>query len=385
MTRRERIMSLAMGAVVATFGLYVIVKWVVLTPFTNVDKQIESEMVRGENLAAQLHKLSDAPQEWSAIVGRTFSDDPQEAQRRFREDMHQLASTLLHNAKVSPGTLIKYKDGSTGAPVTISAEGTLNEVVSFLRAFYQREYLARLDKVQISAEQTVINDVNSASRQGRTTPTPRRGRGGGPTVTPAAGAPGGAGPNGPQLKVVVNAVTLVLAPAPGVPVKFIPDGPVEEHPKGRNLQELDEYNAIFAHNLFTPFQPKPVAATQSTVEVATTQKIEPHIEAPPPPPVVYTSVVRAMTALHGELIALVYDDAKPTEEPRQVRLDEAFDDGKLVLIHPEGVVVRVEKDGQRTDCFYPFGESAKSRVKLTREAQPEVFEALEREFVSSTS
>jgi hypothetical protein len=384
MTKREKVLSLCMGATLGGVGLWMVVNWAVVQPFRNVEQAIRDERAYGDRLHAKLRELRDVERDWQRLTARTFSDDPKVAQRRFREDIHQLLEMHeLGEPKVSPGTFILRKDGAIEVPLNISAAGTLNEIVGFLCGFYRRDYLARLDKVRITAEQSIIGDANSARRAGRSGAR-RAGRG---AASPAAAetASAAGGPHGPELKVNISAVTLVLPAVPGV--EPTPLEKVDVLDSGRLLRPVDEYSEITAKNMFSPHRPRPVEVAKKSDEEP------PDVPVTPTPGPVRPTVdprigadqrfVRTTTRLNGAPVAYVYDDSQPTQPPTPHRLDEPIDDGTLLLIHPKGIVVRVDEGGTETDYFYPLGTSFKDRVELTPDNLPDIWQALENEFVHS--
>jgi hypothetical protein len=373
MTRREKVLALCVGGTLGGLALVYAVNWAVLQPFQTVRDQIAEEHRRSRNLRTAYRQVENIEDEWKKLAARTLADDPQDTQRRFLEDMqHLLALHGLRDTKVAPGAFVTYKDGSHGVPLTISAAGTLKEVLGFLCDFYCRDYLARLDKVRITADQGVLGDVNTNR------PRVSGGRPGG-RVPPTGGRREPQyGPEGPVLKLSVSAVTLVLPPLRGVNCPS--ESEIVELAGGRLQRERAAYNAILDHNPFMPYQP-PVA-----VVTPTTQRTEPANTAPTTPVVAVNpregadqKFVRVTTCLDGEPAAYVYDEQKRDQPPDKFYLDDQIDDGRLLLILPRGLVVRVGKE----DFFYPLGKSFQDREKLDPDAQPEVWEALRQETAGS--
>jgi hypothetical protein len=85
--------------------------------------------------------------------------------------------------------------------------------------------------------------------------------------------------------------------------------------------------------------------------------------------------VRVTTCLDGEPACYVYDELHKDQPPLKFCLDEDIDDGRLLLILPRGLVVRVGQE----DYFYPLGKSFEDREKLDPDEHPEAWEALHRE------
>ncbi len=374
MTRREKVLAWCVGGGLGGLALVYMVNWAVLRPFQNVRDQIKEEHRRSRSLRTAFQQVENIEDEWKKLGARTLADDPQDSQRRFQEDMQKLLALHgLRDTKVAPGAFVTYKDGSHGVPLTIGAAGTLKEILGFLCDFYGRDYLARLDKVRITADQGVLGDVNTSR--------PRAG-GSRPGRSPAPGSRREQqfGPDGPVLKLNVSAVTLVLPKLRGF------DGPAETEiieltGGGRLQRERAAYNAILDRNPFMPYQEKALVVapppTQPTHEQAPV--------TPTAPPVVDPRVgadqkfVRVTTCLDGEPTAYVYDEQRRDQPPDKFFLDDRIDDGRLLLILPRGLVVRVGTQ----DYFYPLGKSFKDREELDPDAQPEIWEALRQETVGS--
>jgi hypothetical protein len=92
-------------------------------------------------------------------------------------------------------------------------------------------------------------------------------------------------------------------------------------------------------------------------------------------------VLQGVGGLEEGPVAYVVDPDDPTEPPQEYRLNDEVDDGKLVLIVPEGMVVRVPpKSGQRqppTHYFYPLGSNFKEREEVDPSVHPQVSRLLQ--------
>lgn len=384
MTRREKVLAMCVGGTLGGLALVMLVRWAILEPFESVRNDIAQEQRRNQKLRARLDALDRIEQLWQEQTRRTLAADPAQAEIRFRTAMDVLFTRHgLRVRSVRPGTPVRSKkDGPIGVPLSFSVSGTLNQLVGFLCDFYRQDFAARLDKLFISSGQGLIMSVNNP--KGR----PPSGRAGRPS--PAGGAARAeAGPHGPELSVDISAITLVLPKMSDIPHE-IPDE-IAELTDGRVLRSRGDYNRIFEHSLFVPFQEKPatVVASQPAPTTQPTAKAPP---PPPPPPVnprpdAEHLYLVATTQLRGERVAYVVDDRQRDKPAQEYRLDEAIDDGTLVLIHPKGIVVRVGPPGQpKKDYFYPLRKvspalSFKEREELNPIDHPEVWDALQREFV----
>lgn len=378
MTQREKIMALCVAGTLGGYGLVTAVRWAVLEPLRAVDKQIAQQRDVQHQLKSSRKALRRVEGDWAGLTGRTLADDPKEAQQRFREDMHLLlAKHGLRDPKMSAGTFQKHKNGFMGVPLNISASGTLKDVVGFLTDFYGSNYLARLDKVSIAADQRVINDVNSPRRRASKGRNPRRN-----TLQTS-------GPDGPELRVSISAVTLVLPELKGLDHPLCEEVLREE--QGRLPREVAAYTEIFDSNLFQPHKPPEVVVkppepdeTEEVVE----ERVEERTVVVDRRAGASQQLLVATIALNGKPQAYVMDKREPLDPPAKYREDDPIDDGVLLLIHPKGLVVRVEEAGGRVkDYFYPLRvypgpASFADREELDEWAHPDVWRAMEAEFLN---
>ena len=388
MTRRERILGVCVGGAIGGLALAWVVQTSVIDKFNAVQEELNHELNREDKLEAELDGLWRIEADWQEkYTQRTLSADPREAGRLFKRDIMQLLDMhgLLNDAdtkatKINP---IKFKVNRDNdffeVSLTFTATGTMNEVVGFLRDFYRRDYIARLDKVRLTADQSVINNVNLERRRSSKS---RRGRSG----KSSRGSGKGLGPDGPLLSINVTASTLVLPQLEGL------EHPVMEEimplERGRQLEnDLAAYNEIFENSLFEPYQPKPVVAKKDPGPKDTRKPVVKKDPDPPPAPPSPRRVgadqqfVVGTTVLNGERIAYVIDE-RENEPPKKYFLDEPMDDGTLLLIHPRGLVVRVKENGREKDYFYRLGDNFADRAELNEGDHPEICQALEEEFLS---
>ncbi len=394
MTRRERTLALCVAGALGAFGLYKAGRLVLWAPLEAQRAGLDREQARAVRLQNRLREFERAEDDWQALTRRTLSTDPTDAQRRFREDIQELLEVHgLRNPKVTPGNFAKRKNEFVDVPLTITASGTLQEIVGFLTDFYRRDYLARLDKVTLAADQSVVGNINNPRRRPGGT---RRGRTGGADAAAAAPAAESLppeplyGPEGPLLRVNITAVTLVLPVIKGVPHPVMEKiGPTAD--AGQLSYELAAYNQIVDHNLFKPWEaPRPVVTPPpAPPDVA----VGPQPTPPPPPPPPanprpnadkYKLV--ATTSLRGQRMACVLDETVLERvEVKRFRLDEPVDDGTLVLVHPSGIVVRAVEGGHPTDFFYRLGTTFAERQHLDPVEHADVYEALEAELPSTSA
>ncbi|MEW6250408.1 MAG: hypothetical protein AB1716_07160 [Planctomycetota bacterium] len=364
MTRRERVLALCLGGALAGTALATLVKYTIVAPFYDVQDEINREHTRRVELQKLLVERNDAERRWQAQTRRTLSLDEQEAQRVFRADMHQLLERYqLREPRVSPGTIATdSKTRLVSVPVRISATGTLEQIVQFLCDFYARDYFARLEKVDVTADIGVIaNSAGTkagAARAGKPAPAGRAGQ--------------SSSPQNPELKLDLTAVTLVLPKQKDSPHPVLED-PTASELAQRLSRERAAYNVIYENSPFRPWEPEPVKPPAPPPAAHATTRLT-------PPPVVDTRkdadkfFVRICGQVEGEPVTWI-DDTRPEGEGFMMKfLDEDLDDGVLILIHTDGLVVRVTppNGGAIQDYFYPLGSSYKDRVLLTADQYPEI-------------
>ena len=149
---------------------------------------------------------------------------------------------------------------------------------------------------------------------------------------------------------------------------------------GRNQGERLDYNTIVDKNLFAPYQPRiaSTTVTPTTEPAHPTTPVEPTVRPVVDPRAgADQKFVRSTVGLDGEPRAYVVDKQQLDQPPTAYRLDDPIDDGKLILIHPQGIVVR--SNGK--NYFYPLGSSFRDREELSAADRPEIWDALRREFL----
>jgi hypothetical protein len=356
----RRRLTLGLTAALVLTGLVAGSAWTLRAPLADLDQRIAAAAAEQQPLAAHVQALSGVDGRRRALVARTLAPDPDRAERIFRADMHRLLEGCgLRDVKVSPQSHIVYRNGSVGTPLTLSATGTLDQVVDFLCGFYQRDYIARLDRVRLVGDQRLISQVNS-----------ERGLEAG-AIPDSAGAE-----SGPELKVTMTAVALAL---PGLArLEGGAPSPADPRPPLTTLPRAPEdYDRIVLANPFRPYQPAGLTTVRGGASPAGTDITGDgggKLDVRPPGP---SCIVKGTTRLNGELIAYVRQEVPPARKMRKVRLDDQLDDGRVILIHPRGLVVRVTDDsGVERDYFYRLGCRSGQRQRLDREAHPEVWRAL---------
>jgi hypothetical protein len=359
MTQRERILAVSVAGLIAVTGGVALVRARIIRPLQNKHQTLAALQAQREELLLRLRHEAEAQEGWRRKTAATLHASLFEASQLFRQDMERvLERSGLANRTVrllSPSREAKgMREGFTALRVSATGEGTLAQVVAFLREFYERPYLTRITKLTLSTPE----QIRTGAR-----PSPRARR--------DAAATG----DEPKISVKFEAAALVLPELAGVPhTPLDPNRPEREGIRPLIDVGDEKYDEIVQANLFKLYQPPPPAVVQT----------EPNDRPPPadtpprpPPPNPYDKMVLVATTAHeGDLVAWVRDDARPTEPPRHFRLNESVHDGRLVLVHPLGMVVRVHKAGESgaatgaaagsaiVDYFYEPGKSFKERVPL---------------------
>lgn len=386
MSRRERVLAMLMGGTILGLGAVWLVQRAVMDPIFALKEDIGAEQKRRAELNNDLLELRRVEKTWQALTEQTVATDPKQAQLLFRAKLHELMERHglagdpdSQDAKISPGAFTQDKNDFVRVPMTINTRGTLKELVGFLRDFYRLDLLARIEKIDLNADQRVINEAISPDRGRNRGRSNRRGR-------TARNDRTRVGPDGPELTIKITAATVVLPKVRGIEAK--PTAEIAE----REIEDPALYDPIFKDSLFKPYEP-PVVAVKPPDPEPTKPAPEPDPEPepvkptpvaakPPPRRANFDRVyLRGTSVLNGVPVAYVYDETKPTEPPEIFFHDDTLDYGTVLLIHPHGLVVRVDENGRDVDYFYPLGASFGEREPLTPAEHPQVWARLAEEFV----
>jgi len=375
MTQREKALSGSILAVLGIYAGYMASVKLVYRPAIQTRQDIAREIKYRDKLQLRLNGSTKALAAWHNQTSRTLAADSFDAHQMFREDVGLLLkrNNLNEELKIS-----KYKarvekkgprQGFEELPLSVRVKGRLDDLDNFLKEFYQRPYFVRLDKLQIDAERL------SHSKKKR-----------------------GAGPTEPKLGVTMMLSTLVLPKADEVdhPVFDMtrltdpdPEAEITLVSAQRLRQEdVEAYNQIAKVNIFKKYEPPPPKPKQKprpkppAPKVAET-KPEPPRRPPPPDPRrdAHKFVVNGVGRLDDGPIAYVVNTDSPDEPATVYRLNAEMDDGKLVLIVPEGLVIRVTpksgRDKTPKNYLYKLGASFKERQEVDSKEHPAIAKYLE--------
>lgn len=395
MTQRERILAISMGVVVGGAALFWVGRTAIFGPIEALKTGIKNAGTEQTKLRSREAELRDARAKYIAHTRRTLHGDPKEAQLLFSDSLHK----LLHRngladdptskaTKITPGSFAydKYSEFYE-VPLSITASGTLSELVNFLCDFYRLPYMARLERVTITADPAVIAAAVAGDRGGATGGSGTRRAGLRNRGT--AGRPGTqVGPDGPELTITIKATTLVMPKLKDEKEHaVIADPHVEDQAYARLPQEKEVYAEVFRKSLFKPWQPEqpPEQTPPDVVVKPPDEQVTPeqHTEVVNARLNADRMFVRAVDALAGNPLALVVDESNPGALAVTYHNDDALDDGKILLIHRRGLVVRSpDTHGGHMDYFYPLGKSFADREALSPEEHPQIWRALEEAFVN---
>lgn len=391
MTQREK--QIVLGTLVGlgvAYGGYVGVKSAIIGPFDDLAKQKQAAAARNNSLYQSLSIERGAAANWTARTGKLFSSEADiddrlfETRQRFLDDISKLLA--MHNLEGQafnfPPPAPPAKNGFSDVPMSVTVTGTMGGLVGFLRDFYLRPYPARIKSLRIApADPGAATALATATEKHRDNLRPRGHR-------KDSAAPNSSSATPPErIKITLSMVTLATAPLRGVETSKLPDDFTSVK---RIEREGDPRAAFIAANgndasaegptvamldwfRKTPPPPPPPPPVDTTPKVA-------HAAPPPPPPppppdprkdADKLSVIGTI-AFGSTHTVYVRDDRTPGGSIQHVHVGETIDDGKVVLVHPKGMIVRVEEkapDSGQTlrwvDYFYEIGKDFRSRVHLT--------------------
>lgn len=376
MTARERILAAGVGGTLLILGGFKITQWVIIQPFQAIETSLIEARERKAHLELRQVQESVWQKNWLDRTRRTLGTKPADVQTAFRTDVqsllteHGLTEDLSINS-ITPKT--NKKTGITEIPLSITVKGKLDDLTSFLRDFYQRPYLAKIEKITIDGGETQPKSRSSSrSRRGRRSSS-RRSDGSAERLLSISG---------------LKLATVVLPPFKELKSKHIKslEALDEMEPAHDWLaREDDDYLTIVSADIFGwPKQPEPLTERE-TVDIANNDE-----PLPPAPPTVDPRKnadkkrIVGVESRNGVAIVFIVDETQRDQPPKAFRTHEEIDDGKLMLIHGLGLVVRVEakegsEDDQATDYFYPIGTNFKQREQLDPAKHPLIYQEMRRQ------
>lgn len=372
MTPRERLLSYSVIGTLALAAGTTLVRSRVVRPMREMSQRVVELEQRRETLVNRIRQREIVIANWQKRTERTLGVSAIEAQQRFRFDVQKLLEaagvTGFVTDPLDPYEERKgFRKGFVELPVSVRGEMTLEQLVHFLREFYRRPYVSRVTTLSLSMPA-------SAASAARTT-TPRKGAA--QTTTE------------PRLSVLrLILTTLVLPGAPEAPSRPLDAAALNDPDELRRLDprvlaaaDLEEYDEIARTNVFKLYVEPPRVAERPPPDPRKAD--EPPRPPPRRDPREHADKLRlvATTSLNGEPVAWVEDERRKSEPPAQYRLNDSFDDGRLVLIHPLGVVVRVPAAAEEgrplsIDYFYSPEKKFTERLELKSRAPSDPAAAL---------
>ena len=361
MTQRERLMAVIVAGAVVLLGGGKLVQSQIVAPWRELNRKLTVARQRKSDLGSQIARAPATQRIWGARVARTLGIDPAEAHQMFREDVADLMEKngLTEELSVQPQKPIVTRKGFrkdfVQLPIVASAKGTLEAVVNFQRDFYAKPYLARITKLSLTAQGT------------------GRARGGSKKRSRARNSSN----ESPKLSVTIHARALVLPKVEGVdaePIDLANATAIE--PPLLALAELSGYDEIAKVDFFKIFEPKRVV-------VVPLEPPDDNNKPPPSPPVRrdprkdYLMLKVVGVGTENGPVTWIMDEDNLADPPAKKRVGDEMDyQGRVILIHPKGVVVRFnETKNDRTETkeyFYPLGKSFEEREPLDPAEHPEV-------------
>ena len=369
MTQRERVMAGCLVGAVVVFGGYKLVKSQVVEPRRRLIASIGKERARRDDFEARLNAAEKTTQVWQTLTQRTLHADWAEAGAVFRRDVTTLLDRnklITGDAETRIGSLQERvvrkgaREGFVEVSVRVEAVcDALSDLVDFLRDLYQRPYFVRVDSLTVGAD----NARGLRERRGRR----------------ATGAL--------QLKIRMMLTTLVLPKAPNLEHATFELASLDD-PDSEQLfasaarlraEDIDTYSEIARVNFFKAYEPPPAKPKPKPEPEERPVARKPTPTKPPPPDPRRDAdkwVLTGVARLDDGPIAYVLNTDDPLEPPSEYRLNDEADDGRVVLLVPEGIVIRVtaERGGRQPpkNYFYPLGCNFKEREEVNPAEHPEI-------------
>lgn len=365
---RERILAILVGVTVVGYLGFNGIQSLVIVPYKDTLEKIDAAQTTLKELQDKQEQMPKRVEEWQAWTAQTLALNADDAQSALRDDLNELllASGLTNPrfSKPRPQKHLLYNNRGhfeeVLVPVTVS--GRYPQLVTFLKSFYQQGYLSSLRKLNVKVQRTTRN---------------RSGKSNAPTE--------------PTLEITCTAAALVLPKVPSAEAMvFDPNQSgvrlawlkTEEPEDARLYEELKNTNVFKKWVKPKPPAPKkPEPRAPKKPEPKKPEKPEPK---PIPPPTAPERTLVGVENFGGRFFAYVRDDVDLTIPLIQLAVGDRFDDGELLFVDRDGVVVRgpnerthkPEEAGQ-ADWFYPLGKTYEERAELTREIHPRVYDAFQ--------
>ncbi len=146
MDRRTKILAIGFGAVIAYLLLAQVVYPNWIRPLLTLDERIAERRTELEKLEKTQKAVDDARLEYRDYVARVGSFDPGRVETAIRDRLNALIEKhKLENANTAPSRPVEdRKSGLTTSVITVSAVGSLEAAVSFLKDISEIPQLVRV-------------------------------------------------------------------------------------------------------------------------------------------------------------------------------------------------------------------------------------------------
>jgi Tfp pilus assembly protein PilO len=360
MNTRERILAILVGAVIVGYIGFSGIRTLVIEPHRQLLKDISEAREELSSLRAQQERLPKRIDEWETWTARALAMDAEEAQSVLRENLNGLMLEAgMTNPRFSRPRAQKHLLYNNRGPfeevlVPVTVTGKYPQLVSFLKAFYEQPYLSSLRKVNVKVQRTASRSARSKKSTAVTEPS---------------------------LEINLTAAAMVLPEVPSTAAREY-DPNIEAAPR---LVSADPkvYDQLRQTNVFMKWQPpvkKPPVKETPVKKPPVVEKPPVKETPPPPPPPAPERTLVGVENFGGRYFAYVRDDVDLTLPLLQISIGDEFDDGELLFVDRDGVVVRGPEERThkpdevaQIDWFYPLGETYDNRTELTRGAYPRVY------------
>lgn len=347
MNAREKKLATYLGGVA---GAVVVWQWALPMVNTYVFDVARKNQALGEELSeltARLEEVRTSQEQYREFVERTGGTDVDKVKNALHAKLNEMiARHQLQNPRLAPRKVAEYrpaggkkKTGISQITFGLDAEAPLQSLVEFLKGFYELPYFAQ------------VTDL---------------------TLTPVSGRNRQAG------GVVKMGVTIEALVPPEVDpeLRGFAQQPGAQPDKKIKHGERD-YAMIWNRTPFEEYVPPKPPPREPPPVIETPVETAPAIvEAPPPPPPpppvgdpdAMFKIVRMALLYGGVNEALVVNTRD--QGTTYVGAGASLDGGKILLVHPLGLVTRREDGEER---FYPVGKSLADGMPLTnaKDAYPE--------------
>lgn len=390
-------LSIAALGVLALFVGYRLVHSLVIQPRNELLAQIAEQQRQRDDLELWVQRGAAVAAQWQSATRRTLGAGPDEAIQAFRDDVNALLKEhdLTEELRITPRRPVTERKGPrrgfTEVTLAVDVKGTLQKAIAFLSDLYQRPYFVRVDTLTLNAGQsaalrarlTAIREQEK-DKPKNTRRTGRSGPGGSPSTRIVD-----AGDDEPLLAISMSLSTLVLPVSGGSPHPTLDlatlAGAADTQPDRLALDRIrrdafSEYDEIVAVNMFKVYVPPPPPPPKDDTPTTSDPVV---VKQPPLDPWRDAKNFRlvATVSFDGQPLAYILDGRKRSEPADERRLNEELFGGRIVLISPEGIVVRCveEKDGRSsaTNYFCETGATLDEREELTAAEHPDVWRELQ--------